>query len=99
MDTTQPDFRRLLTPLTARKPETWSACPFQRDLGPWQVEMLRQLPVVETSARPLDDFLGEEPPRECIVRVGTRAFYVNPEGYSYARYAFEFDPSHLEPNK
>ena len=97
MDTPQPDFRRIFTPLSARKPESWSACPFHRDLRAWQAEMLRQLPVIETRARPMDDFLGEQPPRECIVRVGARTFYVNPEGYSYARYAFEFDPSNLEP--
>lgn len=86
------DFRRHLTPLTTRKPESWAVCPLRRDLTAWHLDMLRQLPVVETSAQPLEDFLGDPPPCECIVRVGARHFYVNPEGYRYARYAFQFEP-------
>ena len=85
------DFRRHFDSLTTRKPESWADCPLRRDLTAWHHDMLRQLPVIETTAQPFDDFLGEEPPRECIVRVGDRHFYVNPEGYSYARYAFEFE--------
>lgn len=80
-------------PLTTRKPKSWDACPFYRNLSEQQHEMLRRLPVIETTANPLDDFLTEEPPCECIVRVGDRYFYVNPEGYRYARYAFEFKPA------
>lgn len=86
------DFRRYLTPLTTRKAMSWDACESRDELSKWHYEMLEQLPVIETEAKPYEDFLGETPPRECVVRVGQRHFYVNPEGYSYARYAFEFKP-------
>jgi hypothetical protein len=90
------DFRKFLTPLTTRKPFSWDETPMQRGLGEWQAQMLRQLPVVETSAQPLEDFLPEDHPLECVVRLGERTFYVNTEGSRYARYAFEFNPSILE---
>ena len=58
--------------------------------------MLRTLPVIETTSEPLEDFLPDEHPLECVVRIGERTFYVNTEGYNYARYAFEFPPSILK---
>ncbi len=91
------DFRQHLTPYATRKPASWDDAPEATDqLKDWDKEMLRRLPVIETDAAPGDNFLGDEPPTECVVRVGARAFYVNPEGYSYARYAFEFNPAILE---
>ena len=86
------DFRRFFLPLTTRKPESWAACPLCRDLTARHHDMLRQLPVIETAAQPLENFLGDPPPRECVVRFGKHYFYVNPEGYRYARYVFKFEP-------
>lgn len=90
------DFRNSLTPLTTRKPYRWDDTPLQRGLGEWHAQMLRQLPVVETTSEPLEDFLPEIHPLECVVRVGERTFYVNTEGSRYARYAFEFNPTIME---
>jgi hypothetical protein len=90
------DFRNIFTPLTTRKPFRWDDTPMERGLGEWHAQMLRQLSVLKTSSAPLDDFLPENHPLECVVRVGERAFYVNTEGYRYARYAFEFNPNILE---
>ena len=69
------DFRRFFLPLTIRKPESWAACPLRRDLTARHHDMLRQLPVVETTDQPLKDFLGDPPPRECVVRFGKHYFY------------------------
>jgi len=90
------DFRKFLSPLATRKPATWDATPLQRGLCEWHAQMLRQLPVVETTSAPLDDFLPEDPPLECVVRVGHRTFYTNTEGFRYARYTFEFSPEVLK---
>jgi hypothetical protein len=92
------DFRKFLTPLTTRKPYRWDDVPIHRGLSGFHANLLRQIPVVETTSEPLDDFLPEDHPLEMVVRVGERTFYVNTEGYSYARYAFEFNPSILEEN-
>jgi hypothetical protein len=92
------DYRNSLTLLTTRKPYRWDDTPLHRGLSKWHTSMLRQLPVVQTTSEPLDDFLPEDHPVEMVVRVGERTFYVNTEGYSYARYAFEFNPSILEEN-
>ena len=94
-----PDFRLHFDRLTARKPFTWDACPLRSDLTAVQVDMLRQLPVVETVAAPLDDIFTDPSPGECVVRVGGRHFYVNPEGYTYARYVFEFEAHRLNQPK
>lgn len=93
------DFRPYLTPLAIRKPGSWDDAPMVTGrLSETDKAILRSLPLIETSARvPYEDFLGDEPPRECVVKVGERTFYVNPEGYSYARYVFEFNPSILNP--
>ena len=89
------DFRIHFDRLTTRKPASWDACAMRRELTAAQVDMLRQLPVVETAAAPLDDIFTDPSPGECVVRVDGRVFYVNPEGYTYARYAFEFEAHRL----
>lgn len=76
---------------TVRKPSTWDECPLQH-VSKHERDLLARLPVVETDvATPMDDFLEDTPPRECVVIAHGQRFYVNSEGYSYARYAFCFE--------
>ncbi|QYY34587.1 hypothetical protein [Ruficoccus sp. ZRK36] len=79
-------------PLCTRKPSTWAECPRHRhdELSPLQRDLIRTLPVKGTdAASPMDEFLEENPPLECVVLItGGHVFYVNTEGYRYARYAF-----------
>lgn len=81
------DTRRLFDPMVTRKPCTWSECK-SRILSEWHMGIIAALPIIETDAGPMDDFLGDTPPCECVVVHNGRRYYVNPEGYSYARYAF-----------
>lgn len=85
------DSRRIFTPLCARKPVTWEECPRIRhsEMPESQRALIRNLPVIGTNATtPMEDFLGENPPLECMVLVtGGYLYYVNAEGYRYARYA------------
>lgn len=89
------DSRNIFMPLCTRKPATWDECPRHRhsEMPEWKHELIRKLPVVATeAASPMDNFLGENPSRECVVVItGGRVFYVNSEGYDYARYAFRID--------
>lgn len=94
------NYRRYLQPLATRKPGSWDEAPMVTGkLSETDKAILRSLPLIETSASlPYENFLGDEPPVECVVKVGDRVFYVVPEGYPYARYAFEFSPSALDEN-
>ena len=89
------DSRSTFTPLCARKPATWDECPRHRhsEMPQWQRELIGKLPMIGTdAATPMEPFLGENPPLECFVVItGGRCFYVNSEGYNYARYAFRID--------
>ena len=89
------DSRSTFTPLCARKPATWDECPRHRhsEMPQWQRELIGKLPMIGTAAAtPMEPFLGDNPPLESFVVItGGRCFYVNAEGYTYARYAFRID--------
>jgi hypothetical protein len=92
------DYRNILARHTTRKPETWDEAPIIGSLNDIELEALRSLPVIETAAAPLEYFHSGEL-LEFVARVGERAFYVDAEGYRYARYVFEFDPQLLRPRE
>jgi len=102
------DHRNLLAHKTTRKPNGWDETPLIRKLADLQIQALRDLPQVietESDSHPMDDIFPENSEKtetlEAIVVWQTspetvRTFYVNTEGATYARYAFEFNPSILE---
>ena len=96
------DTRRLFADMTARKESSWDALPVQ-EIDDDRMRILMNLPmrVVEWGTTPMDYFLSEKQAKaqhDCewlIQRVGeedVQYFYVNTEGYGYARYAFRFEP-------
>ena len=89
------DFRGILTPLTIRKPFSWDEAPLHRTLGEGHAKMLRELPLVERTGEPYEKLFDKGEEIEFVLRVDGRTFYVNTEGYAYARYVFEFRPELL----
>lgn len=98
------DTRHLFDHLVSRKESLWDdvrTVPAE-ELEDERMRVLMGLPVrmVEWSTSPMDSFLPETGPRgpgtEWLVqRLGEEEvqwFYVNTEGYTYARYAFRFEP-------
>ena len=90
--------------MCSRKETSWDCLSIQ-DVDDERMKVLMGLPmrVVEWDTGPMDYFLPKKPgglettaPLELLVqRVGEediQYFYVNNEGYSYARYAFRFEP-------
>ena len=96
------DTRRLFADMTSRKASSWDWVPLQT-IDDERMRILMGLPmkVVDWATTPLTDFLSEKAAKAqhgcewIIQRVGEediQHFYVNTEGYSYARYAFRFEP-------
>jgi hypothetical protein len=98
------DTRSLFAGMCSRKETSWDCLSIQ-DVDDERMKVLMGLPmrVVEWNTGPMDYFLPKKPgglettaPLELLVqRVGEediQYFYVNNEGYSYARYAFRFEP-------
>ena len=99
------DTRSLFEQMCSRKETSWDNMPFQ-DVDDERMKVLMGLPmrIIDWDTRPTDPFLPQKPrdalsttaPLELLIqRVGVdevQYFYVNNEGYSYARYAFRFRP-------
>jgi hypothetical protein len=99
------DTRSLFDHMCSRKETSWDSMPI-RDVDDERMKVLMALPrrTVEWGTSPMDYFLPQKPraalettaPLELLVqRVSEEEiqyFYVNNEGYSYARYAFRFNP-------
>lgn len=90
------DSRLLFRDLTTRKPHQWDDATLRLNLSAQQRSALRSLPVVSVCSQPLEDFTDATGPMEFIAIVDGRSFYVNTEGATYARYAFEFNNNLLE---
>jgi hypothetical protein len=95
------DTRHLFDSLSVRKPSTWDEVP-HAELGTELLQAAMRLPrrVVAWEASPMSDIFRGDSRRtgaiEWVVeRLGEediQYFYVNTEGYTYARYAFRFTP-------
>lgn len=99
------DTRHLFDHLVSRKESCWDDVRVAdaAELGDERMRALMTLPVrmVEWDTSPMDKFLpetghGSSAATEWLVqRLGEEEvqwFYVNTEGYTYARYAFRFEP-------
>lgn len=96
------DTRHLFGSLTSRKPYRWADAGSVRvdQLTGQQLQALRQKPVVLGMASPLDVdavYVGRVPGGpsvrdvEFIVAIGGQFYYVNTEGYNYARYVVRLE--------
>jgi hypothetical protein len=98
------DTRSLFADMCHRKETSWNSMPIQ-EVDDERMKVLMGLPMrmVGWDTSPMDYFLPKKPgglettaPLELLVqRVGEediQYFYVNNEGYAYARYAFRFKP-------
>lgn len=99
------DTRQLFGPLCERKAPSWDAVGFH-DLSPVRRRALAGLPVriVPWDSSPMDHLFptgasnGSSLIEVVVQRLGeedgqVQYFYVNTEGYDYARYTFRFDPT------
>lgn len=99
------DTRHLFDHLVSRKASRWDDIRVAdaAELGDERMRALMTLPVrmVEWGTSPMDSFLpvpgrgGSAATEWLVQRLGEEEvqwFYVNTEGYTYARYAFRFEP-------
>ena len=94
------DTRSLFAHMCSRKETSWDSMPIQ-DIDDERMKVLMGLPMrmVGWDTSPMDYFLpdksGPSHGEMLVQRVGEediQYFYVNTEGYTYARYAFRFRP-------
>ncbi|NDC39749.1 MAG: hypothetical protein EBZ48_17230 [Proteobacteria bacterium] len=94
------DTRSLFAHMCHRKETAWDSMPVQ-EVDDDRMKVLMGLPMrmVEWNTSPMDYFLPNKSNAShgelLVQRVGeddVQYFYVNTEGYTYARYAFRFEP-------